>query len=58
MVVHYPRTVWKNSYAEHEVTGKPYKKKEKKKGKEGLKRWFNESGRVWVKHERVRMGVC
>ena len=20
MVVHYPRTVWKNSYAEHEVT--------------------------------------
>ena len=24
MVVHYPRTVWKNSYAEHEVTGKTY----------------------------------
>ena len=22
MVVHYPRAVWKNSYAEHEVTGK------------------------------------
>ena len=22
MVVHYPRTVWKNSHAEHEVTGK------------------------------------
>ena len=24
MVVHYPRTVWKNCYAEHEVTGKTY----------------------------------
>ena len=24
MVVHYPRTVWKNSYAEHEVTSKTY----------------------------------
>ena len=24
MVVHYPKTVWKNSYAEHEVTGKTY----------------------------------
>ena len=24
MVVHYPRIVWKNSYAEHEVTGKTY----------------------------------
>ena len=24
MVVHYPRTVWKNSYAEHLVTGKTY----------------------------------
>ena len=24
MVVDYPRTVWKNSYAEHEVTGKTY----------------------------------
>ena len=24
MVVHYPRTVWKNSYAEHQVTGKTY----------------------------------
>ena len=24
MVVHYPRTVWKNSYAEHEITGKTY----------------------------------
>ena len=23
-VVHYPRTVWKNIYAEHEVTGKTY----------------------------------
>ena len=23
-VVHYPRTVWKNSYAGHEVTGKTY----------------------------------
>ena len=33
MVVHYPRTVWKNSYAEHEVTGETYnlKKKTKKK---------------------------
>ena len=30
MVVHYPRTVWKNSsYAEHEVTGKTYNKKKK-----------------------------
>ena len=26
MVVHYPRTVWKNSYAEHKVTGKTYNK--------------------------------
>ena len=25
MVVHYTRTVCKNSYAEHEVTGKTYK---------------------------------
>ena len=24
MVVNYPRTVWKNSYAEHEVTDKTY----------------------------------
>ena len=24
MVVNYPRTVWKNSYAEHKVTGKTY----------------------------------
>ena len=24
MVVYYPRTVWKNSYAEHKVTGKRY----------------------------------
>ena len=24
MVEHYPRTVWENSYAEHEVTGKTY----------------------------------
>ena len=31
MVVHYPRTVWKNCYAEHEVTGETYKKKKKKK---------------------------
>ena len=29
MVVHYPRTVWKNSYAEHEVIGKAYNKKKK-----------------------------
>ena len=27
MVVHYPRTVWKNSYAEHEVAGKSCNKK-------------------------------
>ena len=27
MVVHYPSTVRKNSYAEHEVTGKIYNKK-------------------------------
>ena len=26
MVVHYPRTVWKNSYAEHKETGKHTKK--------------------------------
>ena len=26
MVVHYPRTVWKNSHAEHKVTGKTYNK--------------------------------
>ena len=24
MVVHYPRTVWKSSYAEQEMTGKTY----------------------------------
>ena len=24
MVVHYPKTVWKNSYDEHKVTGKTY----------------------------------
>ena len=24
MVVHYPLTAWKNSYAEHNVTGKTY----------------------------------
>ena len=32
MVVQYPRTVWKNSYAEHEVTGETYnlRKKENK----------------------------
>ena len=34
MVVHYPRTVWKNSYAaEHEVAGKTYNlKKRNSKG--------------------------
>ena len=31
MVVHYPRTVWKNRYAEHEVTGKTYNLKKRKK---------------------------
>ena len=31
MVVNYPRTVWKNSYAEHEVTGKTYNNKKKNK---------------------------
>ena len=31
MVVNYPRTVWKNSYAEHEVTGKTYNLKKKEK---------------------------
>ena len=36
MVVHYPRTVWKNSYVEHEVTGKTYKLKKKKKKKKKL----------------------
>ena len=29
MVVHYPRTVWKNCYAEHNVTGETYKKTHK-----------------------------
>ena len=29
MVVNYPRSVWKNSYAEHEVTGKTYNLKTK-----------------------------
>ena len=29
MVVHYPRTVWKNSFAEHEVAGKTYNLKRK-----------------------------
>ena len=29
MVVHYPRMVWKNSYAEHEVIGKTYNLKKK-----------------------------
>ena len=33
MVVHYPRSVWKNCYAEHQVPGKTYKKKKKKKKK-------------------------
>ena len=28
-VVHYPRTVWKNSHAEHKVTGKTYSLKRK-----------------------------
>ena len=27
MVVHYPRTVWKNSYAKHKVNGKTYNNK-------------------------------
>ena len=27
MAVHYPRTVWKNCYAEHELTGKTYNQK-------------------------------
>ena len=27
MVVHYPRTVWKNGYAEHKETGKTYNNK-------------------------------
>ena len=27
MEVHYPRTAWKNSYAEHKVTGKTYNQK-------------------------------
>ena len=34
-VVHYPRTVWKNSYAEHEVTGKTYNYKKKETKKKG-----------------------
>ena len=33
MVVHYPRTVWKNSDAEYEVTGKTYNLKKRKKKK-------------------------
>ena len=40
MVVHYPRTVWKNSYAEHEVTGKIYNLKKKKKKDLTLKTYF------------------
>ena len=37
MVVHYPRTVWKNSYAEHKLTGKTYKVTGKKyKGKKKM----------------------
>ena len=28
MVVHYPRTVWKNSYAKHKETGKTYHKEQ------------------------------
>ena len=30
MVVPYPRTVWKNSYVEHKVTGKIYNLKKQK----------------------------
>ena len=30
MEVHYPKSVWKNCYAEHQVPGKTYKKKKKK----------------------------
>ena len=30
MVLDYPRTVWKNSHAEHKVTGKTYKNIQKK----------------------------
>ena len=37
MVVHYPRTVWKNSYAEHELTGKTYNLKKRKKKEEDMK---------------------
>ena len=33
MVVYYPRTVWKNIYAEHEVTGQNIQFKSKKKQK-------------------------
>ena len=36
MVVHYPRTVGKNCYAEHEVTGKTYKQKQIFIGKTGV----------------------
>ena len=40
MAVHYPRTVWKNSYAEHEVTGKTYNQKiENLKKKLGYKQY-------------------
>ena len=30
MVVHYPRTVWKSSFAEHEVTGKTFPNKKER----------------------------
>ena len=33
MVVQYPRTVWNNSLADHEVTGKTYNEKGKKNNK-------------------------
>ena len=55
MVVHYPRTVWKNSYAEHEVTGKTYNFKKRRKKMSGArapvwhKRFIGRSEyRTWV----------
>ena len=52
MVVHYPRTVWKNSYAEHEVTGKTYNLKKKKKN--DLERFdFGESAGLTLKISEV-----
>ena len=35
MVVHYHKTVWKNCYAEHKVTGETYNQ-EKKMSKENV----------------------